>query len=52
MVREQRWEIKYECLENSEWVEKVCYPRSEEKNTGCHSLLGYCVSCFLNHQLP
>ena len=31
MVREQRWEIKYECLENSEWVEKVCYPRSEEK---------------------
>lgn len=31
MAREQRWEIRYEVLKNGEWVEKVCYPRTEEK---------------------
>ena len=32
MVREQRWEFRWAYRDNDgEWVEKVCYPRSEEK---------------------
>ena len=31
-MKEQRWELKYEVQNNKgEWIEKVCYPRSEEK---------------------
>ena len=31
MMHEQRWELRYQILKDGEWVDKVCYPRSEEK---------------------
>lgn len=31
MEREQRWEIKYEMLKGTEWVQRKCYPRTAEK---------------------
>lgn len=30
-MKEMRWELRYRALKNGKWIDKICYPRSEEK---------------------